>query len=111
MKLWNVPTIQAGLDLLASKGTGTIVVKDGNKGAVVKMDGKIVTIPAFSVNPIHTIGAGDSFDAGFIAAQRRGDDLLKSVTYACATAALKISQEVLPTPSAVTKFIAKQASV
>ncbi len=47
------------------------------------------------------------FDAGFIAVQSHGKSLLDSIKFACATAALKISSEILPTRQAVEDFLAK----
>jgi sugar/nucleoside kinase (ribokinase family) len=58
------------------------------------------------VKPIHTVGAGDSFDAGFIAAQSEGQGTLGSIRFACATAALKISQDTLPTRQAIEAYLA-----
>ncbi|MBA4168763.1 MAG: carbohydrate kinase family protein, partial [Chitinophagaceae bacterium] len=44
-----------------------IVVKKGNEGAVLWLDGKMITQPAFlNKKVVDAIGAGDSFNAGFI---------------------------------------------
>lgn len=74
-----------------------VVVKDAENGASGFVDEKIVKAPSFSVKIHNTVGAGDSFNAGFIKAQVDGLDLEKSLKFACATAALKISQKELPT--------------
>jgi len=50
----------------------TIVVKRGRRGALVHQDGRSVDIPAMLVTPVDTIGAGDSFDAGFLRAWLAG---------------------------------------
>jgi sugar/nucleoside kinase (ribokinase family) len=50
----------------------TIVVKRGGRGARVHQDGRSVDIPAMEVTPVDTIGAGDSFDAGFLRAWLAG---------------------------------------
>jgi len=45
----------------------TVVVKKGSKGSVVLNDNKLNELPAFlNENVVDAIGAGDSFDAGFI---------------------------------------------
>lgn len=111
MQLWNVHSIEDGLKLMSEKGVGVTVVKNSDKGAVTVVDGELITIPAFAVNPLHTIGAGDSFNAGFIAAQHKGKNLTDSVQFGCATAALKISRQSLPTYGEVVSFMAQQASV
>lgn len=106
IQLWNVPSIEEGLVQLSQKTTGIVVVKNSDQGAVTLLGGKVITVPAHDVSPIHTIGAGDSFDAGFIAAQYRGEDLLASIQFGCATAALKISRDSLPTADDVRNLIA-----
>lgn len=111
MQLWNVASIEEGLKLLNQKAPGTVtIVKNSNKGASVLVDGEVVTTPAFTVKPIHTIGAGDSFNAGVISAQYSGMDLPQTIVFGCATAALKISQKELPTFNEVTNFINAQSA-
>jgi sugar/nucleoside kinase (ribokinase family) len=106
MKLWGVSSIEAGLRLLKHKGhAGVTIVKNSDKGALVLIDDRVVTVPSFAVTPIHTIGAGDTFNAGFIAAQYKGTNLLDSIRFGCATAALKISQKTLPVYADVQNFM------
>jgi sugar/nucleoside kinase (ribokinase family) len=52
-----------------------LVVKLGKKGAVALRGGERFTSPPLQVTPIDTIGAGDSFDAGFLHEFVRGSDL------------------------------------
>lgn len=49
-----------------------IAVKCGGEGAVVQNDGNRIRVPGVPVNPVDTIGAGDSFNAGFLAAWLSG---------------------------------------
>ena len=44
-----------------------LVVKRGANGAAVYADGTVVEHPGFDVSPVDTTGAGDAFDAGFLA--------------------------------------------
>ena len=106
MELWQVASIEDGLRQLARRTSATIVVKDSDKGAVTMVDGQVITTPAFQVTPIHTIGAGDSFDAGVVAALHKGKTLQHSIRFGCATAALKISKESLPSFTEVESFMA-----
>jgi len=105
MQLWQVDSVAAGLAMMAEKGCGVTVVKNGSDGVVSFVNGDVVKVPAFAVTPLHTVGAGDSFNAGFVAAQLQGKDLVDSMTYGCATAALKISREELPTWQVVEELI------
>ncbi len=104
-QLWNVDSIEAGLLNLRQQGAGTVIVKAGKQGAKTLTNGQIVTVESFAVTPIHTIGAGDSFNAGFIAAQSKGMDIIGSMRFACATGALKISQTALPTYQQIIQLV------
>jgi sugar/nucleoside kinase (ribokinase family) len=53
----------------------TIVVKRGRQGCRVKHYDQVFDVPGVSVVPVDTIGAGDSFDAGFLCAYLNGMDL------------------------------------
>lgn len=107
LELWGVSLISEGLQMLAGITDTVIVVKDSSRGAWILQDGKTVRVPGFTATPLHTIGAGDSFNAGFIAAQSRGMNLTDSVRYGCATAAIKISQVELPSKEQVSTLISK----
>lgn len=97
LQLWDAETIVEGLELMQSICQGQTIIKDGAGGALSLLDGRVLRVPALEVTPINTIGAGDSFNAGFIAAHHRGLDIEQSMRFGCAAAALKISQEKLPT--------------
>src|SRR5580704_15483052 len=58
-----------------------IVVKRGRRGARVHERGSSIDVPPLTVVPVDTIGAGDSFDAGFLRAY-----LLSRDTVTCARA-------------------------
>ncbi|NUP04170.1 MAG: carbohydrate kinase family protein [Nonomuraea sp.] len=49
-----------------------VVVKDGADGALAWEAGQVTRAPAVPVEPVDTVGAGDSFNAGLIAARLRG---------------------------------------
>jgi sugar/nucleoside kinase (ribokinase family) len=53
----------------------TLVVKRGRLGCRVKHGDQIFDVAGLTVEPVDTIGAGDSFDAGFLAAYLRGKSL------------------------------------
>jgi sugar/nucleoside kinase (ribokinase family) len=60
-------SIEEALDVLSAR-VPLIAVKCGSKGALVQEGVRRFTVPGVSVQPVDTIGAGDSFDAGFLAA-------------------------------------------
>ncbi|HEY4963192.1 MAG TPA: carbohydrate kinase family protein [Candidatus Saccharimonadales bacterium] len=106
IELWEVASIEEGLNLLEHEVKGMIVVKDGENGVVSIVNGEIVRVPTITVKPIHTVGAGDSFDAGFITALSKGNEFIDSMRFGCITAALKISQRSLPSYIDVANYIA-----
>jgi sugar/nucleoside kinase (ribokinase family) len=53
----------------------TLVVKLGSRGAMAVQAGQRCTAPAFGVQVVDPVGAGDSFDAGFLDEFLRGADL------------------------------------
>jgi sugar/nucleoside kinase (ribokinase family) len=71
LRITRKSTLEDALDALASR-VPLIVVKCGSRGAVVQQNHERTWIPAVPVTPVDTIGAGDSFDAGFLHACLRG---------------------------------------
>jgi sugar/nucleoside kinase (ribokinase family) len=58
---------------LAAAGPRVVAVKCGADGAIAaEPDGTITRVPAIAVDAIDTTGAGDSFDAGFLASWLAG---------------------------------------
>jgi sugar/nucleoside kinase (ribokinase family) len=76
--------------VLATRGgTRTVAVKLGAGGAAgVRGDGPAVEVAAPSVDVVDTVGAGDTFDAGFIAGWLDGRDLEGCLRLAVACGAL-----------------------
>ena len=82
---------ESNIDLAADKlksRVETLAIKLGADGALGVHDGETVRIPSIPVNLIDTVGAGDSFDAGFLYGYLNGWSLKKSLQLACACGAL-----------------------
>jgi 2-dehydro-3-deoxygluconokinase len=52
---------------LAGMGPQEVVLKRGEEGSLALIDERIITQPAFPVEEVDPIGAGDAFDAGYLA--------------------------------------------
>jgi sugar/nucleoside kinase (ribokinase family) len=65
---------ETALRKLASK-VPLLVVKQGARGATAIEDGHCYQVDATAVSPIDAVGAGDSFNAGFLRAYLRGTAL------------------------------------
>jgi sugar/nucleoside kinase (ribokinase family) len=72
---------------LAAAGP-TTVVKRGREGAVVRTGHTITSARGPEVTPVDTVGAGDAFDAGFLAGRLRSGDLAEALALGCACGAL-----------------------
>jgi ribokinase len=79
--------VEAAAHELAARGP-TVVVKLGAAGALAVADAETVTAAATPVEPIDSTGAGDSFDAGFLAARLDGASLSEALALGCACGAL-----------------------
>lgn len=64
-------TVEDALAVLAGR-VPCIAVKRGSRGAWVRSADGLVKVDPVAVNPVDTIGAGDSFNAGFLYAYVRG---------------------------------------
>jgi sugar/nucleoside kinase (ribokinase family) len=74
MKISRADNVETALSRLAQK-VNTVVVKMGDRGAVALRDGRRFSAPAIPVTVIDAVGAGDSFDAGFLHQFLQGGDL------------------------------------
>jgi sugar/nucleoside kinase (ribokinase family) len=69
-----------------------VVVKLGPKGALAQSGRERVTSPSKEIVVVDTIGAGDSFDAGFLHAYIRGSDLATCLASGNAAGALSTTR-------------------
>ena len=86
------------------------MVKLGSEGVVVATAEECFTIPAFEVDVVDTVAAGDAFNGGLAVALSSGQPLRRAVTWANAVAALSVTQAgaqpSMPTRLAVETFLA-----
>ena len=80
MKMSRADDVETALSRLAQK-VGTVVVKMGAAGAIAIRADHRFTAPAVPVTVIDPVGAGDSFDAGFLHQFLRGADLATCLAY------------------------------
>ena len=82
-------TITAALKMI-DIGVKTVVVTMGSSGCLYVDHDHIQHIPAFKVDVVDTVGAGDCFNAAFAHAMMNGNDPFKACQFANAAAALAI---------------------
>ena len=89
--LWGDPSPEATVERLQAFGIGEIVVKNGPNSALVSAGGRNEFIPPPEVVvPVDTTAAGDSFNAGYMAARLAGENPAAAATAAHRLAGEKI---------------------
>jgi 2-dehydro-3-deoxygluconokinase len=77
----NVEHEEAMLEIAAAMGPKIVVLKRSERGALALADGVRYEAPAFPAERvIDPVGAGDGFDAGFLAGLLRGTTILEALT-------------------------------
>jgi sugar/nucleoside kinase (ribokinase family) len=95
-----------------SEAVPLLVVKLGRKGAIAQRGQERFTSPAQLVEAVDTVGAGDSFDAGFLSEYVKGADVTKCLDRGNLAGALSTTRpggtEAFREADYRTRFIAKQ---
>lgn len=101
-------TVKAALKALGQK-VPCVIIKLGAQGATAIKNGENSSAPGFSVDPIDTTGAGDSFAAGFVVSYLRGDSIVDCLDAGNACGALSTLQAGgtagQPTRQALKRFL------
>ena len=99
---------------LLDKGVKVVAVKLGEAGCFVCTHDREMEVPGFKTEVTSRLGAGDSFNSGFLHGYLRGWPLLRIARFANASASLKIrypgTQVGLPTESEIETFLAQGSS-
>jgi sugar/nucleoside kinase (ribokinase family) len=74
--------------LALAERAGVVVTKDGADGALAAHGERLVRAAAPTIDALDTTGAGDTFDAGYLASMLAGDPLERSLAIANACGAL-----------------------
>jgi sugar/nucleoside kinase (ribokinase family) len=75
---------------LLDLGAGTVVLKLGQSGCYIAEGKERTLIPALPVSIVDTTGAGDCWNAGFLAGLSQGKNVISSARLGCAAAAFSI---------------------
>jgi len=83
---------KTALETLKRHLSGFVAITDGPKGIYWLEAGKLRHMPAFEVDVVDSLGAGDAFHGGFTQALVEGRPLSDILRFASATAALKCTK-------------------
>lgn len=101
--------IVEGFRFMKEQGLKTLVFKSGAKGSYYIDDNTFEFVPAYKVNTVDTVAAGDSFNGGLAYSVAKGLDIKQVLKYANAVGALsttkKGAQGGMPSISEVEKLI------
>ena len=96
--------------MLLGRGAGSVVLTLGSEGSLIVTKDQVIEVPAYEVDVVDTVGAGDAFTAGLAVALGSGGTLERAAKLATAAAALATTkqgaQPSLPTIAEVAAFIA-----
>lgn len=85
--------IAAGVARLRRFGVRDVILTLGEHGCVVVTGSDEMEIPAFAVEAVDTVGAGDAFNGALAAALSRGWDIGQAARWACAAGAIAVTRE------------------
>jgi len=90
---FKIEPTESALRKFAKTFPGIVIIKMGKKGAIATDGFEFCISQVFEVPVKNTLGAGDSFAAGFITAWTRSERIPQALNMANAAAALTIKQE------------------
>jgi ribokinase len=95
---------------LLARGLKAVAFKRGSEGCyIATADGKADRVPAFPVEAVDTVGAGDCFNGAFAVALLEGHDPREAARFASAAAAISVTrrgaQASMPSRSEVDQFL------
>jgi len=94
---------------LLGRGIGCVVTKMGSQGAFYATRDTSELLPAFQVEAVDTVAAGDAFNAGLAVALAGGKGLRDAVRWGMAAGAIAVTrpgaQQAMPTHHEVEEFL------
>lgn len=108
LQVWKTDSIPDTVKKIQANSSVKVIVKDSTEGSFAYINGQETHAPIFPVTVKNTVGAGDSFNAGFIKGLSLNLPIEDCLRYGNATAALKISQITLQTHASVEKLLEKE---
>jgi 5-dehydro-2-deoxygluconokinase len=104
--------VERAIAALRTATNAPLVLKRGARGATLFRDGARTDVPAFRIEVLNVLGAGDAFASGLITGIRRGWPLERAVRMGNATGAIVVTRHgcanFMPTNAEVETFVSEQ---
>ena len=108
----NVSSAEEAADLIHDVGPRTVVIKQGSEGCTVSVEGRKTTVPALkAARVVDATAAGDSFNAGFLAAHLRGEEPVQAAKLGHRCAAIVIGHHGAIVPREAFQAALGQAAI
>lgn len=85
-------TAAAAATLLRNQGVATVIIKLGAQGALCVSEAETFFTPAFAVDAVDTVAAGDAFAGGLVAGLVEGLPLREAIVWGTAAGALAVTK-------------------
>jgi 5-dehydro-2-deoxygluconokinase len=104
--------VESAIAALLKATSAPLVLKRGARGATLFWDGSRKDVPAFRIEVLNVLGAGDAFASGLITGIRRGWPLERAIRMGNATGAIVVTRHgcanFMPTNAEVESFVSEQ---
>lgn len=109
MDVHDVDTARIASQMLKAKGARNALITLESQGVWVDSEDFVGLVPAYAVEPIDTVAAGDTFVGAFVTRLCEGEDVRSAAQFGCAASAIAVTrpgaQPSIPPRAEVMAFI------
>lgn len=111
----DVDSAMEATNILLQRGVGCAIAKLGVKGVICATKEETFFVPAFPVETVDTVAAGDAFNSGLAAAIVENLSLKQAVVWGCAAGAIAATksgaQSSMPTKKVLINFLQVRGAI
>lgn len=86
-------TAMEAISAIQGMGVKNVIITVGSKGAIAKVDGKMIMVPAFKVKAIDTTAAGDTFCGALCVAMSEGKDIEAAIRFGNKASSVSVTRK------------------
>lgn len=111
LQLTDKTSVDEALEVVLETGVGFVALKLGARGCRIKSKDEDFVVEGREITPVTTVGAGDCFNATFIAYYLKGCSMKDCTELATTAAAIKVSRNIWPDETELTSLKDSRADV